>query len=136
MRARPSPARCSTSSTACTTATARTRPRAPGSRSTSSTSAVTEGGTAHDGRAASYRWETVPELGGRMRTLIIIPTYLEAENIADVLGQVRAAVPGADILVVDDASPDGTAELARAAGRELGQVDVLVRQSKGGLGGA
>ena len=71
-----------------------------------------------------------------MRTLIIIPTYLEAENIADVLGQVRAAVPGADVLVVDDASPDGTADLARAAGQELGQVDVLVREAKGGLGGA
>ena len=71
-----------------------------------------------------------------MRTLVIIPTYLEAENIADVLGQVRAAAPEADILVVDDASPDGTADLARAAGNELGHVDVLVRPSKGGLGGA
>jgi dolichol-phosphate mannosyltransferase len=71
-----------------------------------------------------------------MRTLVIIPTYLEAENIADVLGQVRAAAPHADILVVDDASPDGTAELAREAGDELGQVDVLSRAAKGGLGGA
>jgi dolichol-phosphate mannosyltransferase len=71
-----------------------------------------------------------------MRTLVIIPTYLEAENIADVLGQVRAAVPHADVLVVDDSSPDGTADLARAAGDELGQVDVLVRPGKGGLGGA
>jgi dolichol-phosphate mannosyltransferase len=71
-----------------------------------------------------------------MRTLVIIPTYLEAENIADVLGQVRAAAPEADILVVDDASPDGTADLARAAGKELGHVDVLVRPAKGGLGGA
>ena len=71
-----------------------------------------------------------------MRTLVIIPTYLEAENIADVLGQVRAAVPQADVLVVDDASPDGTADLARAAGDELGRVDVLVRPGKGGLGGA
>ncbi len=71
-----------------------------------------------------------------MRTLVIIPTYLEAENIADVLGKVRAALPQADVLVVDDASPDGTADLARAAGDELGQVDVLVRPGKGGLGGA
>jgi dolichol-phosphate mannosyltransferase len=71
-----------------------------------------------------------------VRTLVIIPTFLEAENIADVLGQVRAAAPAADILVVDDASPDGTADLARAAGEKLGQVDVLVRASKGGLGGA
>jgi dolichol-phosphate mannosyltransferase len=71
-----------------------------------------------------------------VRTLVIIPTFLEAENIAEVLGQVRAAAPAADILVVDDASPDGTADLARAAGEKLGQVDVLVRASKGGLGGA
>jgi dolichol-phosphate mannosyltransferase len=71
-----------------------------------------------------------------MRTLVIIPTYLEAENIADVLGQVRAAVPDADILVVDDASPDGTADLARSAGSDLGNVDVLARPGKGGLAGA
>jgi glycosyltransferase involved in cell wall biosynthesis len=40
------------------------------------------------------------------------------------------------VLVVDDASPDGTADLARAAGEDLGQVDVLSRPGKGGLGGA
>ena len=71
-----------------------------------------------------------------MRTLVIIPTYLEAENIADVLGKVRSAAPHADVLVVDDASPDGTADLAKAANDELGQIDVLVRPGKGGLGGA
>lgn len=71
-----------------------------------------------------------------MRTLVIIPTYLEAENIADVLGQVRKAAPHADLLVVDDSSPDGTADLARAANDELGQIDVLVRPGKDGLGGA
>jgi glycosyltransferase involved in cell wall biosynthesis len=71
-----------------------------------------------------------------MRTLVIIPTYLEAEYIADVLGQVRGAAPQADVLVVDDASPDGTADLARAAAAELGQVEVIVRPGKGGLGGA
>jgi dolichol-phosphate mannosyltransferase len=71
-----------------------------------------------------------------MKTLVIIPTYLEAENIADVLGKVRAAAPHVHVLVVDDASPDGTADLARAAGEQLGQVDVLARSGKGGLGGA
>ena len=69
-----------------------------------------------------------------MRTLVIIPTYLEAENIDDVLRKVRAAAPEADILVVDDSSPDGTADLARATGAEVGHVDVLVRPDKGGLG--
>ena len=71
-----------------------------------------------------------------MRTLVVIPTYLEAENIADVLRMVRAAAPHADVLVVDDASPDGTAELARGANDELGRISVLERAAKGGLGGA
>lgn len=71
-----------------------------------------------------------------MRTLVVIPTYLEAENIADVLRRVRSAAPAAHVLVVDDSSSDGTADLARAAGEELGQIDVLVRPGKGGLGPA
>ena len=69
-----------------------------------------------------------------MRTLIIIPTYLEAENIAEVLREVRTSVSDADILVVDDSSPDGTAELAKATGDELGRIDTLVQAGKGGLG--
>lgn len=71
-----------------------------------------------------------------MKTLVVIPTYLEAENIADVLGRVRAAAPHVDVLVVDDSSSDGTADLARATGKELGQIDVLLRPAKGGLGPA
>jgi dolichol-phosphate mannosyltransferase len=71
-----------------------------------------------------------------MKTLIIIPTYLEAENIADILGRVRECVPEADILVVDDSSPDGTADLAEQAGTELGRVETLVQAGKGGLGAA
>jgi len=71
-----------------------------------------------------------------VRPLVVIPTYQEAGNIARVLERVRAAVPSADVLVVDDGSPDGTADLAEAAGRELGQVDVLRRTAKTGLGDA
>lgn len=71
-----------------------------------------------------------------MKTLVVIPTYLEAENIADVLRRVRSVAPHVDVLVVDDSSDDGTADLARAAGEELGQIDVLVRPGKGGLGPA
>jgi dolichol-phosphate mannosyltransferase len=71
-----------------------------------------------------------------MKTLVVIPTYLEAENIADVLGRVRSAAPHVDVLVVDDSSSDGTADLARATGKELGQIDVLIRPAKGGLGPA
>ncbi|HEY8543483.1 MAG TPA: polyprenol monophosphomannose synthase, partial [Acidimicrobiales bacterium] len=69
-----------------------------------------------------------------MRTLVIIPTYLEADNIAEVLRRVREAAPQVDILVVDDSSPDGTADLAKTANDELGQIDVLSQPAKGGLG--
>jgi dolichol-phosphate mannosyltransferase len=65
-----------------------------------------------------------------------MPTYDEALNIVEALTRVRAAAPDVDILVVDDNSPDGTADLARAAGEELGRVDVLVRPKKDGLGNA
>ena len=71
-----------------------------------------------------------------MRTLVVTPTYQESENIVEFLERTRAAVPDADILVVDDNSPDGTADLARAAGAELERVDVLVREKKDGLGNA
>jgi dolichol-phosphate mannosyltransferase len=69
-----------------------------------------------------------------MRTLVIIPTYLEADNIAEVLRRVREVAPQADILVVDDSSPDGTADLAKAANEDHGQIDVLSQPAKGGLG--
>ena len=71
-----------------------------------------------------------------VRTLVVLPTYDEADNIAEVLRRLRAAVPGANVLVVDDSSPDGTAEVAKAAGHELGNVDVTVRPGKAGLGSA
>ncbi|HUQ64151.1 MAG TPA: polyprenol monophosphomannose synthase [Acidimicrobiales bacterium] len=71
-----------------------------------------------------------------MRTLVVLPTYQEADNIAEVLRRVRAAAPDADVLVVDDGSPDGTADLAKAVAHELGAIDVLVRPSKAGLGSA
>ncbi len=71
-----------------------------------------------------------------MRALVVLPTYNEADNIAEVLRRLRTAVPAADILVVDDGSPDGTAEIARAMGAKLGRVDVLTRAGKLGLGSA
>lgn len=70
------------------------------------------------------------------RTVAIVPTYQEAENIDAFLRAFRDANPDVDVIVVDDSSPDGTAELARAAGDELGQVEVLVKPSKDGLGAA
>ena len=71
-----------------------------------------------------------------VRTLVITPTYLEAENIGEFLRRARAAVPDADILVVDDNSPDGTADIAEKVAVELGNIDVLRRPAKTGLGGA
>jgi dolichol-phosphate mannosyltransferase len=61
---------------------------------------------------------------------LVLPTYDEAANIAEVVRRVRAALD-ARILVVDDASPDGTAAVAEGLG-----VDVLRRPSKAGLGPA
>ena len=60
----------------------------------------------------------------------MLPTYQEADNIAEVLRRLRAAVPHADVLVVDDGSPDGTADLAKAVAHELGAIDVLLRPAK------
>jgi dolichol-phosphate mannosyltransferase len=71
-----------------------------------------------------------------VRPLIVLPTYNEAENIADILRRARAAVPSAAILVVDDSSPDGTADIARAAAAEVGEVELLSRPRKSGLGSA
>lgn len=71
-----------------------------------------------------------------MTALVVIPTYNERDNVEAVLRRTRAAVPEAHVLVVDDGSPDGTADLAEELGRELGQVEVLRRASKDGLGSA
>ena len=71
-----------------------------------------------------------------MRTLVVVPTYEEADNITELLQRTRAAAPDVDVLIVDDNSPDGTAKLARALSDELGQIEVLVRQEKSGLGTA
>lgn len=71
-----------------------------------------------------------------MRSVVVVPTYQEADNVVELLRRLRGANPDVDVLVVDDSSPDGTAGLARAAGQELGRVDVLVRPTKDGLGNA
>jgi dolichol-phosphate mannosyltransferase len=68
--------------------------------------------------------------------LIVIPTYNEAGNLLEVLERVRAAAPDFDVLIVDDGSPDGTAELAEKANERLGRISVLRRHAKQGLGNA
>ena len=72
-----------------------------------------------------------------MKTLVVLPTYNESATIAEVLRRIRASAPhSVDVLVVDDASPDGTADLAQALADELGGIEVLRRPSKAGLGSA
>lgn len=71
-----------------------------------------------------------------MRTLVVLPTYQEAENIELVLRRLRSLDPPVRVLVVDDDSPDGTADRAAAVGELLGGVDVLARDRKAGLGSA
>jgi glycosyltransferase involved in cell wall biosynthesis len=66
----------------------------------------------------------------------VLPTYNEAENIVGFLRAVRQAVPDADVIVVDDNSPDGTAALAEETASELGRIKVLHRAGKLGLGAA
>ncbi len=70
------------------------------------------------------------------QTLVIIPTYNERENLGPIVGRVRLAVPDADVLVVDDSSPDGTGALADQLAGSDAQVHVLHRTSKDGLGAA
>ncbi len=71
-----------------------------------------------------------------MRILVVLPTYNESATIARILQKVRESLPAADVLVVDDSSPDGTAKLAFEVADELGQIEVLSRSSKDGLGPA
>ena len=73
---------------------------------------------------------------GDARTLVIIPTYDERENLPLIVGRVRAAVPDAHVLVADDNSPDGTGELADRLAGEDDHVHVLHRAGKEGLGAA
>ncbi len=71
-----------------------------------------------------------------MSVLVVLPTYNEVENIDRVLRRIRAALAEATVLVVDDGSPDGTADVAEGLGQELGNIEIMRRRSKSGLGSA
>lgn len=66
----------------------------------------------------------------------MLPTFQEAGNVEVAIRAIRAAAPDVHVLVVDDASPDGTAAIAERVGAEVGQVDILRRDGKHGLGRA
>ena len=70
------------------------------------------------------------------RVLVVIPTHQEAENIAVVIPRIFDAVPDAHILVVDDASTDGTPDIAEQLDDGKNHITVLRRPTKDGLGNA
>lgn len=74
-----------------------------------------------------------PGSGG---TLVVIPTYNEAENVERIVERVRDSNPEAHILVADDNSPDGTGKIADKIAELDDQVHVLHRKGKEGLGAA
>jgi dolichol-phosphate mannosyltransferase len=67
---------------------------------------------------------------------VVVPTYNERENLESVVGQVRTSAPDADLLIVDDNSPDGTGELADKLAAKDSHVHVMHRAGKSGLGAA
>src|SRR6516165_7152158 len=70
------------------------------------------------------------------RVLVIVPTYNERDNLPQIVAAVHQQLPIADLLIVDDASPDGTGEIADDIARRDTKVTVLHRAGKLGLGTA
>jgi len=71
-----------------------------------------------------------------MKTLVIIPTYNEAQSLEITVIKLLETVPNVDVLIVDDGSPDGTATLAKKLVLDQPRVSLLERSSKQGLGPA
>jgi len=68
--------------------------------------------------------------------LIVVPTLNEGENLTELLEGIREHAPEAHVLIVDDGSADGTEALARELGARLGNIDILQRGRRLGLGSA
>ncbi|MEZ4381979.1 MAG: polyprenol monophosphomannose synthase [Nannocystaceae bacterium] len=71
-----------------------------------------------------------------IRGVVLLPTYNERENLEAIVAAILAAQPALDVLVIDDASPDGTGALADALAAAEARVQVLHRGGKEGLGRA
>ena len=71
-----------------------------------------------------------------LRSLVAVCTFNEAENIELMVSGLRQALPNADVIVVDDNSPDGTAKLVKEMARKDSSVRVFVRENERGLGSA
>jgi dolichol-phosphate mannosyltransferase len=78
----------------------------------------------------------VRPMDGARQALICLPTYDERENLGPIVAAIHAAVPEVDVLVIDDASPDGTGALADELAARDARVKVLHRAGKEGLGKA
>ncbi len=71
-----------------------------------------------------------------MKVLVVIPTYNEKDNIQDIIKQIFKNVPSANILIVDDNSPDGTAEIVKKLMEKDKKVNLILKDKKEGLGRA
>jgi len=73
---------------------------------------------------------------GLGRCVMVIPTYNESENLEWIVGRLRTAQPGVDVMVVDDSSPDGTGDIADKLAAADEAITVVHRTEKAGLGAA
>lgn len=71
-----------------------------------------------------------------MNVTIVIPTYNERNNVQTLIGRIFSIVPDVSVLVVDDTSPDGTADAVKALEARYPNLRLLVREKKEGLGKA
>ncbi len=86
--------------------------------------------------ANSDRGSAAPPYPGLGRVLVVVPTYNEVDNIRQITGRLRDAVPEAHLLIADDNSPDGTGAVADELATADEHVHVLHRPGKQGLGAA
>jgi len=71
-----------------------------------------------------------------MKTLVIIPTYNESENLEGIVDAIAEHAPDVDVMIVDDASPDGTGDIADALANRSPHIQAVHRTGKLGLGTA
>lgn len=75
-------------------------------------------------------------MGQKINTVVVIPTYNEAEHIEVLISSILRFNPEFDILVVDDNSPDGTGRIVKELSKKSGKINILHRNKKSGLGKA
>lgn len=87
-------------------------------------------------QAVRFHGATVQAAGSKPRILVSLATYNERDNLAPLIEEIHKFVPTADVLVVDDNSPDGTGRLADELAAADRRIQVRHRQGKLGLGTA